>query len=176
MEFNNTNYGKSIGKCHESSGSIEIQIGSTTVAEQNRLESNIRNTFGWARIDVLAMLIVFVFMSSLCFSLLVEAIQTLIHIDHSDTMHLPIPVLLIGITGIVLNGICYVLIGGYTYHQGSFLNITSSGEVYLANVITSESVQKGGRRLSKSKRERITSGPPSRSSGLLEVFRDNCSK
>lgn len=80
-----------------------------TRAQQER---KLKNTFGWARIDVIAMLICCVFMASLCFSLLVEALQTLVHINHHDEMHHPIPVLCIGGAGLLLNGICYLLIGG----------------------------------------------------------------
>lgn len=72
----------------------------------------LKNTFGWARIDVIMMLICFVFLASLCFSTLVEALQTLVHIDHHDEMHHPIPVLIVGACGLLLNGICYLLIGG----------------------------------------------------------------
>lgn len=85
-------------------------------------ERHLRNTFGWARVDVLVMLIGCVFLASLCFSLLVEALQTLIHISHHDEMHHPIPVMCLGIVGILINILCYLLIGGYTFHQGSFLN------------------------------------------------------
>ncbi|XP_055856495.1 zinc transporter 10 [Episyrphus balteatus] len=94
-------------------------------------ERKLRNTFGWARIDVLTMLIVCIFLASLSFSLLVEALQTLIHIDHQDSMHLPVPVLILGFVGLILNGICYLIIGGYTMHQGSFLHMTSNGDVIL---------------------------------------------
>lgn len=85
-------------------------------------ERHLRNTFGWARVDVLVMLIGCVFLASLCFSLLVEALQTLVHISHHDEMHHPIPVMCLGIVGILINILCYLLIGGYTFHQGSFLN------------------------------------------------------
>lgn len=79
---------------------------------QSIQETTLKNTFGWARIDVIFMLICFVFLASLCFSLIVEALQTLVHINHQDEMHYPIPVMCLGATGILLNGICYLLIGG----------------------------------------------------------------
>lgn len=75
-------------------------------------ERSLKNTFGWARIDVVVMLMCCVFLCSLCFSIFVEALQTLVHIDHQDEMHNPILVLCIGAFGLVLNGICYLLIGG----------------------------------------------------------------
>lgn len=75
-------------------------------------EKSLKNTFGWARLDVIFMLICCVFLASLSFSLVVEALQTLVHINHQDEMHYPIPVMCVGALGILLNGICYVLIGG----------------------------------------------------------------
>ena len=52
------------------------------------------------------------FLASLCFSLVVEALQTLVHIEHHDEMHHPIPVMCVGASGLLLNGLCYLLIGG----------------------------------------------------------------
>lgn len=97
---------------------------STQAAAQER-EGTLRNTFGWARIDVLTMLIMCIFMASLCFSLLVEAIRTLLHIDHQDAMHYPLIVLLIGVSGLLLNGLAYLVIGGYTRNQITFLQVSN---------------------------------------------------
>jgi zinc transporter 1 len=63
-------------------------------------------------VEVLVMLIGAVFLASLCFSLVVEAVQTLFHIGHIDEMHHPVPVMAVGALGLLLNGLCYVLIGG----------------------------------------------------------------
>lgn len=102
-------------------------------------QEQLRNTFGWTRIDVLTMLIVCIFLASLCFSALIAALQNLVHMDQQDTMHHPIPVLAIAVIGLFLNGLCYMLIGGYTYHQGSFLHLSSSGEVVLERVTVTQS-------------------------------------
>ncbi|XP_026680717.1 zinc transporter 1-like [Diaphorina citri] len=77
----------------------------------NPSETRLRNTFGWARIDVLVMLIGCIFLASLCFSLMLEAAQTLGHISHHDEMHHPLQVLLVGAVGMILNGFCYLMIG-----------------------------------------------------------------
>ncbi|XP_057661443.1 uncharacterized protein LOC130897001 isoform X1 [Diorhabda carinulata] len=122
----------------------------TSVTTSNQ-EKKLKNTFGWARIDVIFMLICCVFLASLSFSILVEALQTLVHIDHHDEMHHSISVLCIGATGLLLNGVCYLLIGGYTFHQGSFLYVTESGNVVLSKVVVDQSLQQGARRLSRSK-------------------------
>ncbi|XP_065078006.1 calcium/manganese antiporter SLC30A10 [Ochlerotatus camptorhynchus] len=139
-------------------------------------ENSLKNTFGWTRIDVLTMLVVCIFLASFCFSAVVEALQTLSHIHHQDAMHFPIPVLILGSMGIILNGFCYLLIGGYTYHQGSFLYITSSGTVILDRVVTGDGIRKGERRLSGSRRHMATTafGSHKRQS-VRELMRDICS-
>lgn len=100
-------------------------------AEADRHRITLRNTFGWMRIEILTMLIGGIFLGAFCFSLFVEAIQTLIHIDHQDTMHYPAIVFVLAIVGLILNGLCYLLIGGYTYHQSNFLYLSPTGEVVL---------------------------------------------
>lgn len=80
----------------------------TTKNQENKL----KNTFGWTRIDVIVMIICCVFLASLSFTLVVEAAQTLVHIDHFHEMHNPITVFCVGIVGLILNGICYLLVGG----------------------------------------------------------------
>ncbi|XP_023723796.1 uncharacterized protein LOC111873371 isoform X1 [Cryptotermes secundus] len=135
-------------------------------------EKKLKNTFGWARIDVLVMLSGFVFLASLCFSLVVEALQTLVHIDHQDEMHHPIPVMCVGATGLLLNGLCYLLIGGYTLNQGSFLHVTPSGDVILDRSVNKDSVRKGQRRLSAETNNTATSPQVLQRQGLREMCRD----
>lgn len=80
--------------------------------KQKASERRLKNTFGWARIDILVMLVGCVMFASFCFSLIIEAFQTIFHISHKDEMHYPIPVFCVGAFGLVLNGFCYLLIGG----------------------------------------------------------------
>lgn len=98
------------------------------------------------------MLIVCIFLAALCFSLLVEAVQTLIHIDHQDAAHHPLAVLVIGVVGLLLNGITYLLIGGYTNHQSSFLHITPDGDVVLDRT-SGDKLRDSKRSFSRVKRE-----------------------
>lgn len=155
-----------------------VAITSAAAASRKQHEHTLKNTFGWTRIDVLTMLIVCIFMASLCFSLLVEAVQTLVHIGHQDTMHYPIPVLITASFGLLLNGLCYLLIGGYTFHQGSFLHITSSGEVILDRVLSGDSLRHGERRLSRSKQQtkQIQQQLQPRRQNFMECSRDICSE
>jgi solute carrier family 30 (zinc transporter), member 1 len=153
---------------------VEINITEKEKLELEQHRHVLKNTFGWTRIDVLTMLIVCIFLAALCFSLLVEALQTLIHIDHQDTMHFPISVLILGCIGLVLNGLCYLLIGGYTYHQGSFLHLTSSGDVVLDRITTSGN-RDGERELTKGKKPDEDQEPP-KTQSTREMCRDSCSE
>lgn len=125
---------------------------------QTKQERKLKNTFGWTRIDVVTMLICCVFLASFCFSVYVEALQTLVHIDHQDAMHQPVAVLCIGAAGLLLHGLCYLLIGGFTFHQGSFLYVTESGDVMLNKVVVN------------GKSKQIT--PTRKRQGLWEITRD----
>lgn len=122
------------------------------------------------------MVIVCTFLTSLCFSVVVEVIQTLFHVGHNDhlehqgkfhTYTYEICIILGGL-GLVLNGIAYLLIGGYTFHQGSFLHLTSDGNVYVLD-----------RNECDSRRPAVSSNESKmkRKSQLLhELSRDACSK
>lgn len=155
----------------ECADSVNKNVSITQANQENKM----KNTFGWARIDVIVMLICCVFLASLSFSLIVEAVQTLLHIDHQDEMHQPLLVLSLGLASVVVNIICYVLIGGYTFHQGSFLFLTESGDVVLDRIVTTNtSVAKGERRLSRS---RMASPPQTRQrQGFREMTRDMAGK
>ncbi|XP_044593699.1 zinc transporter 1 [Cotesia glomerata] len=113
----------------------ENENPSASESKHSCSDSRMKNTFGWARIDILTMLICCVLLASFCFSLLVEALQTLIHIDHLDEMHHPVPVMCIGVSGILLNAFCYIIIGGYTFNQGLLLHVTKDGNVVLQKSI-----------------------------------------
>ncbi|XP_053989300.1 zinc transporter 10 isoform X1 [Hylaeus volcanicus] len=142
----------------------------STKTKQSRSDRRMMNTFGWARIDVLTMLICCVFLASFCFSLLVEALQTLVHIDHLDEMHHPLPVLAIGASGILLNLFCYIVIGGYTFNQGIVLHVTMNGDVILRRNVDSQQTAEGGRQLTTQTR-RSPLGIP-KSQGFRETCRD----
>lgn len=147
--------------------------------ESSSIESStqrLQNTFGWTRIDVLSMLVVCLLLASWCFSIFVEALQTLVHLDHAgDSMHYPIYVMILGFLGIVLNFLCYVIIGGYTFHQGSFLSVNQHGDVVLNRIVSGEkSITHGGKRLSRDKDS--TPRLEKKRQNKWELCRDMCSK
>ncbi|XP_051170574.1 zinc transporter 1 [Leptopilina boulardi] len=99
-------------------------LASTKKSSSDR---QIRSTFGWARIDIVTMLVCCVLVASFCFSILIEAVQKLIHIDHLDAMHHPIPVMFIGFIGIILHILYYIFIGEYSLNQGIYLQFSKAG-------------------------------------------------
>jgi len=80
-------------------------------------ERSLKNTFGWRRMEVVGSIASLVFLFSLCFATMIEALQTLFHTDHLDTMHHPewIMVLVGGNLAVWL--VSFFVIGGYSYHQ-----------------------------------------------------------
>ncbi|XP_011501271.1 PREDICTED: zinc/cadmium resistance protein [Ceratosolen solmsi marchali] len=144
-----------------------IDIPSANKFKQARSEKRMKNTFGWARIDIVTMLVCCVLLASFCFSLIVEALQTLVHIDHLDAMHHPLPVMSIGASGILLNAFCYFLIGGYTFNQGIFLHFTQDGDVVLKRSIDVQSTK--GDQIEQSRRGLVILPM---NQGLREMCRD----
>ncbi|XP_025988313.1 zinc transporter 1 [Solenopsis invicta] len=142
----------------------------STKTKESCSDRRMKNTFGWARIDIVTMLVCCVFLASFCFSLLMEALQTLVHIDHLDEMHHPLPVLCIGVSGIFLYAFCYILIGGFTFNQGIFLHVTKSGDVILRRNVSSQETKDGEQQLSAQTRRSPLAIP--KSEGLREMCRD----
>lgn len=97
------------------------------------------NTFGWARIKVLGQLINMLFLGALCFAVSVEAVQTMVHASHENTEpRYPRLLVGLGIINLILNIICFLLIGGYTHHQGCSM-IIQEGDMKM-NCILNEPV------------------------------------
>lgn len=100
------------------------------------------------RIEILTMLIAGIFLGAFCFSLIIEAMQTLIHISHKDAMHYPVAIFTLAVGGLILNAFCYLLIGGYTHHQANFRRITPAGDVVLDQMANRNGLIRGSRRMS----------------------------
>ncbi|XP_055383699.1 uncharacterized protein LOC129613593 [Condylostylus longicornis] len=98
----------------------ESKIKPVTQKEREDYEKKLKNTFGWTRINVLTMSVIFIVLASLSFSNVIEAIKAFIHMSHKDIIHYPLPVLTCGAIGLVLDSLTYFLIGGYTIHLVNF--------------------------------------------------------
>ncbi|XP_063988567.1 proton-coupled zinc antiporter SLC30A1 isoform X2 [Diachasmimorpha longicaudata] len=146
--------------CEDRGSSKSLPTDPKQVSPDNRM----KNTFGWARIDILTMMVCGVFLASFCFTLLLEAVLTLGHIGHLDQMHLPVIVMGIGASGIILNLFCYLIIGGYTFNQSLYLHVTKDGSIVLQR-----DVADGEQKLAPTRRSPIAM-PKSRR--LMEITRD----
>lgn len=80
-------------------------------------EPGLGKTFGWRRMEVVGSIVSLMFLFSLCFATFIEALQTIFHAEHHDTMHHPDWILgaLGGQVGVW--GVAYMTIGGYSHHQ-----------------------------------------------------------
>jgi len=148
-------------------------VGSLLSIKLCRQPQSLRQTFGWARIDVVSYLISLIFLSSLCFSAVIEAVQTACHVEHQDPMHYPVPTMMICLAGVAVNVAVFVLIGGYSQHQGSYLLLKKSGEVIARDRVGQDSLQKGLQTMSGRKRS-VTKGkgPRTFKEGALGICRD----
>lgn len=123
------------------------------------------------------MLVVFIILASFSFSLLIECVQTLLHIDHQDAIHLPVPVILLGVCGLLLNLLCYLLIGGYSMQQSNFFLVNKDGEIVVNQVAASNcSLNKS---FSSIAEKTMNEKPPTsgnefinKRQGFIENFRD----
>jgi len=77
------------------------------------------NTFGWRRMEVVGSIGSIVFLFSLCFATFIEALQTIFHNEHLDTIHHQDWILATCGGQVAVWGVAYVAIGGYSHHQAS---------------------------------------------------------
>jgi len=75
-----------------------------------------KNTFGWARAEVLGALVNAVFLVAMCFTIFVEAIERLTHaheVEHVDML------IYVGIAGLVINVVGLMLFSGHGHSHGT---------------------------------------------------------
>jgi cation diffusion facilitator family transporter len=80
-------------------------------------EESLVNTFGWRRMEVVGSLSSLVFLFSLCFATAIEALQTLFHNDHLDTLHHPDWIIFLLAANLVVWLVSLFTLGGYSHHQ-----------------------------------------------------------
>lgn len=97
-------------------------------------ERTLKNTFAWARVEVLGVLVNVFFLVALCFTICVEFFRTFFHVSHEIIgPQYPYGLLTFGVYGLCLNCVCTVLIGGYSRHQGCYLSV--NGEDVEVNLV-----------------------------------------
>lgn len=100
-----------------------------------------KNTFGWARLEILGVLVNILFFAALCFAVMISGIQELIHVRHRPEIpNYPFLILIFGVIRLILNMVAFILIGGYTHHQSSLLRIRSE-EVMNGKQETNENMK-----------------------------------
>ncbi|KAH6936850.1 hypothetical protein HPB50_023729 [Hyalomma asiaticum] len=103
-------------------------------------ERTLKNTFGWARVEVLGTLVNMLFLMALCFAISVAAVQTIVHASHENTEpHYPMLLLCFGILGLAVDIVCYIVIGGTRVRRGCNLRIVHGTEVQVNFVVGTES-------------------------------------
>ncbi|XP_070391577.1 proton-coupled zinc antiporter SLC30A1-like isoform X1 [Dermacentor albipictus] len=103
-------------------------------------ERTLKNTFGWARVEVLGTLVNMLFLMALCFAISVAAVQTIVHASHENTEpHYPMLLLFFGILGLAVDIVCYIVIGGTRVRRGCNLRIVQGAEVQVNFVVGTES-------------------------------------
>lgn len=103
-------------------------------------ERTLKNTFGWARVEVLGTLVNMLFLMALCFAISVAAVQTIVHASHENTEpHYPMLLLCFGILGLAVDIVCYIVIGGSRMRRGCNLRIVRGTEVQVNFVVGVES-------------------------------------
>jgi zinc transporter 1 len=76
-------------------------------------QQTLKNTFGWARIEVLGMLVNMTFVVALTFSLLVEGIQQIVHASHEISEPTNYHLLFVfGVCGILSNLLYFNIVSG----------------------------------------------------------------
>ncbi|XP_027196459.2 uncharacterized protein LOC113790950 [Dermatophagoides pteronyssinus] len=85
-----------------------------------------KNTFGWARAEVLGALINAVFLVALCFSILIESLKRIVD---PEKLHNPILILVVGIIGLCVNLIGLLLFHEHGHSHGGHIHIPQQEEI-----------------------------------------------
>ncbi|KAJ2950725.1 hypothetical protein O0L34_g8986 [Tuta absoluta] len=101
--------------------------------ENTGREGRLRNTFGWARIEVVGRLSVHVLFASFALALVVNAMQLGVHSSHEHGQPPRHSRVIVGcaVIGLLLYAINYVLLAGRELSYSRRLSMTEDGEVVL---------------------------------------------
>ncbi len=94
-------------------------------------DSNLKTTFGWARVGVVGSLTSLAFLGSLSFATSIECLQTLAHSGHLDTMHQPFWVGVLAGCHVAVWLVVFCLAGGYTFQQCVVIGTSPAGDPSL---------------------------------------------
>ena len=155
---------------HMLSDVLAIVVGLTSIMIAKRQTK--KNTFGWVRAELLGSLINSVFLVSLCFSILIEAIERLFKKEEIESKHL---LLYVGIFGLCINLLGLFVIGhghhGHTHGGHTHLPAASSERELDVVVVPVAPVETSDTLLSSEPKERLLNAadaPPVESVALIE--------
>lgn len=94
-------------------------------------EGRLRNTFGWARIEVVGRLSVHVLFASFSLALVVNALQLGVHSSHGQPIRYPKVIVGSAVIGLMLHAINYMLLAGRELSYSRRLSVTEGGGVVL---------------------------------------------
>ncbi|XP_059060260.1 proton-coupled zinc antiporter SLC30A1 [Achroia grisella] len=94
-------------------------------------EGRLRNTFGWARIEVVGRLSVHVLFASFALALVVNALQLGVHSSHGQPPRYPKVIVGCAVIGLLLYVINYMLLAGRELSYSRRLSMTEGGGVVL---------------------------------------------
>ncbi|CAG9791883.1 unnamed protein product [Diatraea saccharalis] len=94
-------------------------------------EGRLRNTFGWARIEVVGRLSVHVLFASFALALVVNALQLGVHSSHGQPPRYPKVIVGSAVIGLLLHAINYMLLAGRELSYSRRLSMTEGGGVIL---------------------------------------------
>ncbi|PZC70728.1 proton-coupled zinc antiporter SLC30A1 [Helicoverpa armigera] len=94
-------------------------------------EGRLRNTFGWARIEVVGRLSVHVLFASFALALVVNALQLGVHSSHGQPPRYPKVIVGSAVVGLLLHAINYMLLAGRELSYSRRLSVTEGGGVVL---------------------------------------------
>lgn len=94
-------------------------------------EGRLRNTFGWARIEVVGRLSTHVLFASFSLALVVNALQLGVHSSHMQPPRYPRVIVATAVVGLLLHAINYMLLAGRELSYSRRLSMTEGGGVIL---------------------------------------------
>ncbi|XP_072941668.1 proton-coupled zinc antiporter SLC30A1 [Epargyreus clarus] len=94
-------------------------------------ENRLRNTFGWARIEVVGRLSVHVLFASFALALVVNALQLGVHSSHGQPPLYPRVIVGSAVIGLLLHALNYILLAGRELSYSRRLSMTEGGGVVL---------------------------------------------
>uniref|UniRef100_UPI00359006E1 proton-coupled zinc antiporter SLC30A1-like isoform X1 n=1 Tax=Myxine glutinosa TaxID=7769 RepID=UPI00359006E1 len=101
---------------HMLSDVIALSVALVAVKFAERTEATSKNTFGWIRAEVMGALVNAVFLTALCFTIVLEAIE---RFTDPQTMQRPILVIGVGLGGLLINLIGLCLFRGHSHGHGN---------------------------------------------------------